>query len=66
MSAESREKKGVQTLHISGVRCDLLEKLEAKGEAMEPPVRRNDLLLWVLQEYADGRLVKPEEAAKAA
>lgn len=65
MSAESEKITGVQTLLIAGVSREVLARLKDKGASMVPPVQRNPLILWVLSEYAAGRLVPDDASADA-
>jgi hypothetical protein len=69
MSHERTKKKPTQSLQISGVSVDLLAKLEALGAEQRPPLNRNVLILYVLEELAAGRvptLAFPLEARKEA
>lgn len=49
------EKKSEIDLRINGVSCDLLDKIETMGAAKRPPVPRNVLILFILEEIAAGR-----------
>ena len=50
------EKERVITLFISGVEKELMTRIEEIGASMRPPVRRNDLIIWILEEYSAGRI----------
>ena len=54
---EGNGKERVITLFISGVEKDLMTSIEEIGAGMRPPVRRNDLIVWILEEFSAGRLV---------
>lgn len=57
--------KAVQALMLPAVEVKLLEDLAAIGEAMSPPVRRNPLIIWILEQYRDGHLVVAERGETA-
>jgi len=46
----------VMSLFISGVEKDLMSRIEEIGAGMRPPVRRNDLIIWILEEFSAGRI----------
>jgi hypothetical protein len=54
-----------RTLAIGEVDVALLNRLEAIGAARSPRVRRNDLIVWVLEEFAAGRLIEADEVRTA-
>lgn len=64
--SEATEKKETVTLHIPEVSCEMLSQIEAKGAAMRPRVPRNHLIVWLLEEYAAGRMTHVDESADAA
>ena len=53
------------TLHITEVPRGTMDEIQGIGERMEPRVKRNDLIVWVLKQYAAGNLALQTEAEGA-
>lgn len=60
------QKKEAQALYMSGVSVEVLDAIERKGAEASPRIRRNDLILHLLTEFAEGRISLPLLRKEAA